>query len=117
MNNLIENYSHNHYDQPIPKNLTLTQYRNMFPFAIGINICNRHDITDAEFITNILPKYNPNFKRYRILKINISGCKQLTNAAFVPFNGIIHTLNMTACKQITDEAFANLSGIHTLIMS
>ena len=119
MNNAIANYSFDFYDQPIPDDVTLTEFRNMFPLAIGINLSDRDDLRDDEFIANILPKYNPKSKRERILRINISSCKNLTNAAFVPLNELIHTLDMSNCKQIgvTDAAFAHLRGVHTLDMS
>ena len=121
MNNAIANYSFDFYNEfePIPYDVTLTEFRNMFPLAIGVNLCHRKDITDDEFIANILPRYNPKSKRDRILKINIRFCKNLTNAAFVPLNGLIHTLDMSNCWQegVTDAAFAHLRGIHTLNMS
>ena len=118
MNNVIANYSFDFYDQPIPDDVTLTEFRNMFPLAIGVNLSGRKDLTDGEFIANILPKYNPKSKRERILRINIYDCycKNL-DEAFVPLNGLIHTLNMSWCCKITDAAFAHLHGIRKLYMS
>ena len=53
----------------------------------------------------------------RILTLDISGCRQLTDAAFASFKGI-HTLNMRDCNQatITDAAFSYLKGITSLNM-
>ncbi len=50
--------------------------------------------------------------------LNISHCRQLTDAAFVHLRGI-HTLYMRYCYQpaISDAAFVHLRGIHTLVMS
>jgi hypothetical protein len=51
--------------------------------------------------------------------LDMNGCDQpsITDAAFVHLRGI-HTLNMGGCSQrtITDAAFAHLRGIHTLSM-
>ena len=48
--------------------------------------------------------------------LDISGCKELTDAAFVHFKGV-HTLRMRYLGSgISDAAFAHLSGVHTLDM-
>ena len=47
----------------------------------------------------------------------MSGCKSITNAAFVHLKGI-HTLDMNGSRStITDAAFSHLQGIHTLNMA
>jgi len=38
------------YEYPIPRNMTLNVFNRIFPNAIGINISNRINITDADFI-------------------------------------------------------------------
>ncbi len=49
--------------------------------------------------------------------LNMSGCRQLTDAAFVHLRGI-RTLYMWYCDQpaITDATFVHLQGIHTLVI-
>jgi len=115
----INKYPFNFYEYSVPANMTLKEFRDIFCNAIGINISYNTNIINIDFTTNILPRnlYNK-FSNTRQLKVNISGCTQLTDSAFIPLKNYIHTLNMRECNQetITDAAFVNLNGIHTLEM-
>jgi hypothetical protein len=101
------------YNQPIPYEISLAEFRTIFPLAYGINLNEKMDITDAEFRANILPRPKSGVNS-RNVKINAFYCNNLTNNAFRILNGVIHTLDISYCDQITDEAFENLRGIDTL---
>jgi hypothetical protein len=87
-------------------------WRAAFPVARAVNVWNRSDIVDADFV------HIRGDARVRLHTVNMMHCKRVTDAAFVHLRGI-HTLNMIGCKQatITDAAFVHLRGIHTLNMS
>lgn len=114
----LASYPFDFYEQFLPYNMTLTDFRRIFPLAIGINLVSS-DIEDDEFINNILPRHDPNNRKFKnILKIDIRGVNTLTDNAFTVLNTWIHTLDMRRCTQrtITDAAFSHLRGVHTLYM-
>ena len=118
INNAMENYSFDFFKQQIPRSITLTQFRNMFPLATGIKISFRHDINDDEFIANILPRYNNKSKRDRILRIDISGCIKLSYLALAPLSGLIHTIDMSFCPNLEKNyelVFFYLSGVRNFM--
>ncbi len=86
-------------------------WRAAFPVARAVNISERQDIVDADFV------HIRGDARVRLHTLDMRGCKMVTDAAFVHLRGI-HTLYMEECNQvtITDAAFVNLRGIHTLGM-
>ena len=90
-------------------NGSLEKWRKIFPYARAVNVSNRSDLVDADFV-----------HIRGIHTLDMSSCEQetITDAAFVNLHGI-HTLDMSRCSQgtITDKAFVNLHGIHTLDMS
>ena len=87
-------------------------WRAAFPVARAVNIRNRDDIVDADFV------HIRGDARVRLHTVNMNDCQSVTDAAFVHLRGI-HTLNIYECNQatITDAAFMNLRGIHTLNMT
>jgi len=91
-------------DKPLPPEVSLAQWRQRFPDATELKISGR----------TLVPEDFPYLAGIKVL--DISGCKGITDAAFVHLRGI-HTLDMTDCEQITDAAFEHLRGIHTLDMS
>jgi hypothetical protein len=118
INNALASYRFDFYEQPFPLGITLTDFRRIFPLAIGINLVGS-EIEDDEFINNILPRHDPNNRKLKnILRINISSVHTLTDNAFIVLNTWIHTLDMRRCTQltITDAAFSHLRGVHTLYM-
>ena len=115
----INKYPFDFYNYSVPRNMSLKEFRDIFGNAIGINISFNTGISEIDFITNILPRtLYTKFSNTRQLKVNIAGCTQLTDRAFIPLNNYIHTLNMRECNQetITDAAFVHLKGIHTIVM-
>jgi hypothetical protein len=112
----INEYPFDFYEQSIPDNMSLEQFRNIFCSAIGINIFNNKNILEDDFIKNIIPKNYTKFNTVkRTLKVNIP-YSRLTDKAIIPLKNYIHTLNMFWCTQITNAAFVNLEGIDTLNM-
>jgi len=93
------------YDQePLQDDVSLREFNEMFPFCKGLNISDRRDIIDADFV------YLRGIKR-----LNITWCSQITDIALVHLRGI-HTLNMKGCYRTTDIALVHLRGIHILNM-
>ena len=86
-------------------------WRASFPAARAVNISDRNDIDDADFV------HIRGDARVRLHTVDMNNCQSVTDAAFVHLRGI-HTLWMIGCNQatITDAAFVNLRGIHTLNM-
>ena len=110
-------------------------WRAAFPCARAVNVSERYDIVDADFV------HIRGDARVRLHTVNISHSirilfpesdpspdavydllalwqrRRITDAAFMHLRGI-HTLNMSLCFQdsITDAAFVHLRGIHTLDM-
>ena len=117
---VINEYPFDFYEVPIPANMTLREFKDIFGNAIGINLTNHTNINDNDFNNDILPRtLYINSSNTRQLKVNISRCNILTDNAFIPLNNYIHTLDMSRCNQqtITDAAFVHLRNVHTLIMS
>jgi hypothetical protein len=87
-------------------------WRAAFPCARAVNVSQRGDIVDADFV------HIRGDARVRLHTVNIWNCLRITDAAFVHLRGI-HTLNMRFCRQITitDAAFVHLRGIHALYVS
>jgi hypothetical protein len=116
INNALASYRFDFYEQPLPDEMSLTDFRRIFPLAIGINLA-YSEIEDDEFINNILPRHDPNNRKFKnILKINIGHCNHLTDKAFTILDTWIHTLDMRYCNSITDAGFVHLRGVHTLVM-
>ena len=111
-------------------------WRVAFPLARAVNVMERQDIVDADFV------HIRGDARVRLHIVDMRGCRRVTDAAFIHLRGIqilcmnncnqvtitdaafvhlrgIHTLGMNGCNQvtITDAAFVHLRGIHTLGMS
>jgi len=107
--NVLENYTFDFYDEPIPKKMSIKQFRNIFKSTKGLNISNRQNITDKDF-EFIRPIPSTKIAGFRL---NMNYCKQITDAAFIHLKGI-HTLNLRGCNQITDSAFVHLDGIKEL---
>ena len=86
-------------------------WRAAFPVARSVNVSNRYDIVDADFV------HIRGDARVRLHTVKMLYCRRVTDAAFVHLRGI-HTLDMWGCNQatITDSAFIHLRGIHTLDM-
>ena len=86
-------------------------WRAAFPVARAVNVSQRDDIVDADFV------HIRGDARVRLHTVNMWNCKRVTDAAFFHLRGI-HTLEMWGCNQatITDAAFICLRGIHTLYM-
>ena len=86
-------------------------WRAAFPVARAVNVSERNDITDEDFV------HIRGDARVRLHTVDIDGCTMVTYAAFIHLRGI-HTLNMSGCNQetITDAAFIHLRGIHTLFI-
>ena len=87
-------------------------WRAAFPVARAVNVMERQDIVDADFV------HIRGDARVRLHIVNMQGCKRVTDAAFVHLRGI-QILCMNNCNQvtITDAAFVHLRGIHTLGMN
>ena len=91
-------------------------WRAAFPCARAVNVSDRRDIVDEDFV------HIRGDKRVRLHTLNMSNCQceevtsLITDAAFENLRGI-HTLDMSYCYQrtITDAAIAQLHGIHTII--
>ena len=90
---------------------SIEKWRASFPVARAVNVSERKDIVDADFV------HIRGDARARLHTVDMNRCKAVTDAAFVYLRGI-HTLNMFGCNQmtITDAAFVHLRGIHTLSM-
>ena len=86
-------------------------WRAAFPFARAVNVSNRKDIVDADFL------HIRGGARTRLHTVNMSKCRNVSDEAFIYLRKI-HTLHMRECRQssITSAAFLHLQGIHTLIM-
>jgi len=86
-------------------------WRAAFPVARAVNVSQRNDIVDTDFV------HIRGDARMRLHTVNMRLCENVTDAAFVHLRGI-HTLYMAGCNQatITDAAFVHLHGIHTLDM-
>ena len=84
-------------------------WRLAFPVARAVNVSNRYDFVDADFV------HIRGDARVRLHTVNITYCRNVTDAAFVNLRGI-HTLIMIGCNQatITDAALVNLREIPTL---
>ena len=87
-------------------------WRAAFPCARAVNVSERYDIVDADFM------HIRGDARVRLHTVHMAYCKNVTDAAFVYLRGI-HTLRMRGCYQdtITDSAFVHLRGIHTFDIS
>ena len=86
-------------------------WRAAFPVARAVNVSDRRDIVDADFV------HIRGDARVRLHTVDMWNCKSVTDAAFLHLRGI-HTLFMDGCNQatITDAAFVHLREIHTLYM-
>jgi len=84
-------------------------WRASFPVARAVNVNERQDIVDADFV------HIRGDARVRLHTVNMRSCKSVTDAAFVHLSGI-HELSMMGCNQetISDAAFVHLCGIHEL---
>ena len=91
---------------------SVKEWRAAFPVARAVNVSQRDDIVDADFV------HIRGDARVRLHTVVMGGCKRVTDEAFVHLRGI-HTLNINYCDQvtITDAAFVHLRGIHTLNMN
>ena len=98
-------------DSRSPIKGSVRAWRAAFPVARAVNVSERNDIVDADFV------HIRGDARVRLHTVNMWDCKRVTDAAFVHLCGI-HTLEMWGCNQatITDAAFVHLRGIHTLNM-
>jgi hypothetical protein len=85
-------------------------WRKIFPYARAVNVSERNDIVDADFV------HIRGDARVRLHTVDMRCCNRVTDAAFVHLRGI-HTLSMRFCNKVTDAAFVNLRGIHSLYMS
>ena len=97
--NVLENYTFDFYDEPIPKKMSIKQFRNIFKSTKGLNISGRQDITDKDF-EFIRPIPSIKIAGFRL---NMNYCKQITDAAFIHLKGI-HTLNLRECNQIAIDS-------------
>ena len=113
---------------------SLSGWRRSFPNAKAINISDRDDLTNADFVhlkgletvimdwcslASVTNEAFENLKGIKMLSMKLSTNNQhITDAAFEHLKGI-RNLNIYRCTElgITDEAFEHLKGIHTLDMS
>jgi hypothetical protein len=91
---------------------SVKRWREAFPVARAVNVSERSDIVDADFV------HIRGGARVRLHTVNMRYCYSVTDAAFVYLRGI-YTLKMRGCYQetITNAAFVQLRGIHTLDIS
>ena len=85
-------------------------WRAAFPCARAVNVSQRRDIVDADFV------HIRGDAHVRLHSVNINRCSNVSGSAFAHLRGI-HTLDMSDCRQVTDAAFENLRGIHTFNIS
>ena len=100
------------YNTPIPNGMSLNQFSNLFPKAVGLCIARRLYIVDADFqALERMPK---------LRKLDMSFCNQptITDAAFTHFRNLT-SLDMDYCNQptITDNAFTHLINLKRLNMN
>jgi hypothetical protein len=81
-------------------------WRAAFPVARAVNVSERQDIVDADFV------HIRGDARVRLHTVRMIFCHNVTDAAFVHLRGI-HTLDMIMCTQETNTplAIAHLVGI------
>ena len=69
-------------------------WRAAFPVARALNVSQRYDIVDADFV------HIRGDARVRLHTVYMWECNRVTDAAFVHLRGI-HTLEMWGCNQVT----------------
>ena len=83
---------------------SLVQLYRSFPGALNIDLTQRRDIKDQEFL-DAMPL---GFKNVRIL--NMESCYKITDAGLAPLTNLT-SLNIDYCDQITPAAFTTLDKL------